>query len=64
MDCFVSRWKARFIEERFTTRKLGIYENEKLFQVQTMNLKTGDILILGSDGRMIFRSESLKVLEL
>jgi tetratricopeptide (TPR) repeat protein len=43
--------EATFIEERFTTRKLGIFENEKLFQVQTMKLKQGDILILGSDGR-------------
>ena len=43
--------EASFIEEKFTTRKLGIFENEKLFQVQTMNLKEGDILILGSDGR-------------
>ena len=42
---------ARFIEQRFTTRKLGIFENEKLFQVQTLNLKPGDVLILGSDGR-------------
>ncbi len=43
--------EAMFIEERLTTRKLGIFENEKLFQVQTMKLKQGDILILGSDGR-------------
>ena len=43
--------EAKFIEQKFTTRKLGIFENEKLFQVQTMNLKEGDVLILGSDGR-------------
>jgi hypothetical protein len=57
--------KASFIEERFTTRKLGIYENEKLFQVQTMNLKPGDILILGSDGRddiQIGVSESIRII--
>ncbi|HNL73980.1 MAG TPA: SpoIIE family protein phosphatase [Leptospiraceae bacterium] len=43
--------KARFIEENFTTRKLGIFENDKLFSVKTMKLLPGDVLILGSDGR-------------
>jgi hypothetical protein len=42
---------SSFIEKEHTTRKLGVFENEKLFHVKTMNLKKGDILILGSDGR-------------
>ncbi len=43
--------ETSFIEQKFTTRKLGIFENENLFHVQTLKLIQGDILLLGSDGR-------------
>ncbi|EQA34808.1 SpoIIE-like protein phosphatase domain protein [Leptospira inadai serovar Lyme str. 10] len=42
--------KASFIEEGLTLRKLGL-DSEFDFKVHTLQLKKGDILILGSDGR-------------
>lgn len=42
--------KASFIEEGLTLRKLGL-DSEFDFKVHTIQLKKGDVLILGSDGR-------------
>ncbi|EMG12330.1 stage II sporulation protein E [Leptospira interrogans serovar Grippotyphosa str. LT2186] len=42
--------KASFLEEGLQLRKLGL-DSEFDFQVRTFELKKGDVLILGSDGR-------------
>ncbi|TGK11691.1 HAMP domain-containing protein [Leptospira fletcheri] len=42
--------KASFVEDGLTLRKLGL-DSEFDFQVHSFQLQTGDILILGSDGR-------------
>lgn len=42
--------KASFIEEELKLRKLGL-ESEYPFEVQTLQLEPGDIVIAGSDGR-------------
>ncbi|MFN3604779.1 MAG: SpoIIE family protein phosphatase [Leptonema sp. (in: bacteria)] len=42
--------KASFIEEELTLRKLGL-ESEYPFKVNSIQLKEGDIVIAGSDGR-------------
>ncbi|AOP32457.1 serine/threonine protein phosphatase [Leptospira tipperaryensis] len=42
--------KASFLEEGLQLRKLGL-DSEFDFQIRTFELKKGDVLILGSDGR-------------
>ncbi|MBS0617137.1 MAG: SpoIIE family protein phosphatase [Spirochaetes bacterium] len=42
---------ATFIENELSLRKLGTPEQEKLFRVKTFRLKSGDTLLIGSDGR-------------
>lgn len=43
--------RATFLEEELTTRKIGIVGIEKEFLVRTAQLRDGDVVILGSDGR-------------
>ncbi|EQA55262.1 SpoIIE family protein phosphatase [Leptospira kmetyi] len=42
---------AEFIENSGLFRKLGTPFSDEAFQIRTFQLKTGDVLILGSDGR-------------
>ncbi|EPG67394.1 SpoIIE family protein phosphatase [Leptospira wolffii] len=43
--------KADFMDSELTLRKIGIPGNEESFNVKFFQLKKGDILILGSDGK-------------
>ncbi|TGL59244.1 SpoIIE family protein phosphatase [Leptospira sarikeiensis] len=43
--------KAEFLDNDLSLRKIGIPGNEESFQVKFFQLKKGDILILGSDGK-------------
>ncbi|TGK91807.1 stage II sporulation protein E [Leptospira brenneri] len=54
---------ASFIETELTMRKLGFPKNEKYFQIKTLSLEPGDILLIGSDGRddIGFKKEDEKI---
>jgi hypothetical protein len=43
--------KSSFLENELVLRKLGFPENDSLFYVKTFQLRNGDILFSGSDGR-------------
>ncbi len=43
--------KSSFLENELALRKLGFPENDSLFYVKTFQLRNGDILFSGSDGR-------------
>lgn len=43
--------QARFIEDEMALRKIGVYGLEGSLSVKTYQMKPGEVLILGSDGR-------------
>ena len=43
--------RASFIEEDFSLRKIGMYDNRYEFCVKTYQMTAGDTVIVGSDGR-------------
>jgi tetratricopeptide (TPR) repeat protein len=48
--CLYRDSKASFIDEKFTTRKIGL-DIDKSFEIKNFQLNVGDIIFVGSDGR-------------
>lgn len=49
--------RAEFIEKSLSLHKLGFMDNEKRLYIKTFQMKTGDVLLIGSDGRDDIRIE-------